>query len=117
MAKPQSKGYNGNPNLPLPEETISLTESELKEYIKCQHNPNHFIETYVKIVNVDKGIIPFKMYGFQKDIVQSLEDNRFVICKLARQTGKSTVVVQGYFLWFVLFHPDVSVCLLANKEA
>jgi hypothetical protein len=117
MAKPPSKGYNGNPNLPLPEEEISLTESELKEYIKCQSDPNHFIETYVKIVNVDKGIIPFKMYGFQKDIVQTLEDNRFVICKLARQTGKSTVVVQGYFLWFVLFHIDVSVCLLANKEA
>jgi hypothetical protein len=47
----------------------------------------------------------------------NLEDNRFVICKLARQTGKSTVVVQGYFLWYILFHTDVSVCLLANKEA
>jgi hypothetical protein len=42
--------------------------------------------------------------------------NRFVICKLARQTGKSTVVVCGYFLWYVLFHADVSVGILANKE-
>lgn len=109
-------GYNGNPNLPLPEDEIQLTEEELREYTKCMDSVEYFIENYVKIVNVDKGIIQFKMWDFQKEIVRTFDDNRFVICKLARQTGKSTVVVCGYFLWYVLFHPDVTVGILANKE-
>tara|TARA_R110000868_G_scaffold79604_35_gene226508 strand:+ start:3977 stop:4912 length:936 start_codon:yes stop_codon:yes gene_type:complete len=110
-------GYNGNSNLPLPSSKISLTEAELKEYIKCKNDPFHFINTYVKIVHVDHGIVPFQMWPFQEEIIKAFQENRFVICKLSRQSGKSTVVVCGYFLWYILFHPDVSVGILANKEA
>jgi hypothetical protein len=110
-------GYNGNPLLPLPDRQVSLTSEELAEYIKCSQDPIHFINSYVKIVHVDHGIIPFKMWDFQENIVKTFDTNRFVICKLARQSGKSTVVVCGYFLWYLLFHPDVSVGILANKEA
>lgn len=110
-------GYNGNPNLPLPNEQVSLSETELNEFIKCSQDPIYFIKTYVKIISVDDGIVKFDLWPFQEEIVRSLNDNRFVICKLARQSGKSTVVVSGYFLWYILFHPDVSVALLANKEA
>lgn len=109
-------GYNGNPNLPLPEENVAFSAEELAEYVKCSQDPIHFITNYVKIVNVDDGIIKFEMWDFQKNIVRTFNENRFVICKLARQTGKSTVVVCGYFLWYVLFHADVSVGILANKE-
>lgn len=110
-------GYNGNQNLPLPSTQISLTEEELKEYIRCKNDVFHFINTYVRIVHVDHGIVPFKMWPFQEEIVRSFEENRFVICKLARQSGKSTVVVCGYFLWYILFHETVSVAILANKES
>lgn len=112
----ESNGYNGNPNLPLPDDIIHLSAEELDEYIKCSKDPIYFIEKYVKIVSVDEGIVPFSMWGFQKDIVRTFHNNRFVICKLARQTGKSTVVICGYFMWYVLFNPDVSVAILANKE-
>lgn len=117
MAKKVSRGYNGNPQLPLPEEQVQLTQEELAEYIKCSQSPHHFINNYVQIVHVDRGIVTFKMFPFQEKLVDAFEDNRFVICKLARQSGKSTVVVQGYLLWYLLFHPDVSVGILANKEA
>ena len=110
------KGYNGNPNLPLPNEQVSLTQAELEEYVKCANDPFYFINNYVKIVHVDHGIVPFKMWPFQESIIDVFENNRFVICKMARQSGKSTVVVCGYFLWFITFHPDVSVGILANKE-
>jgi len=117
MPKPlNAQGYNGNPNLPLPEDQIELTEEELREYTKCMKDPIYFIETYVKIIHVDHGIIKFSMWDFQKEIVRTFHENRFVICKLARQTGKSTVVVCGYFLWYVLFNTDVTVGILANKE-
>lgn len=110
-------GYNGNINLPRADSEISLTEAELKEYVRCATDVYYFINNYVKIVHVDHGIVPFSMWPFQEKIVQAFENNRFVICKLARQSGKSTVVVCGYFLWYVLFHPDVSVGILANKES
>lgn len=110
-------GYGGNALLPLAGAEVSLTADELSEYIKCSQNPIYFIEKYVKIVHVDRGIVQFKLYDFQIKIIEAFENNRFVICKLARQSGKSTVVVCGYFLWYILFHTDVSVGVLANKEA
>jgi hypothetical protein len=111
-----SQGYNGNPNLPLPSEEYAFTGEEFAEYVKCKSNPIYFISTYVKITNVDDGIVKFNPWDFQKDIITTLEANRFVIAKLPRQCGKSTVIICGYFLWYVLFHTDVSVALLANKE-
>jgi hypothetical protein len=110
-------GYNSNPNLPLPEDQITLTADELKEYVRCTTDPIYFIKKYVKIISVDEGIIKFDLWPFQEEIINTFENNRFVICKLARQSGKSTVVVAGYFLWYILFHADVSVGVLANKEA
>jgi hypothetical protein len=109
-------GYNGNPNLPLPTEDYTFSAEELDEYVKCMNDPIHFIANYVKITQVDEGIIKFEPWKFQRDIIQSLEDNRFVIAKLPRQSGKSTVIICGYFLWYILFHTDVSVALLANME-
>lgn len=114
--QPDPIGYNGNPNLPLPTETITLTATELAEYAKCLNDPIYFIATYVKITHVDDGIVKFHPWKFQEDIINSLESNRFVIAKLPRQSGKSTVIICGYFLWYILFHTDVSVALLANQE-
>ena len=110
-------GYNGNSLLPLPDDQIALSQEELAEYVRCSQDPQYFIETYVKIVHVDEGIVKFQLYPFQKELIETFEENRFVICKLARQSGKSTVVVCGYFLWYILFHTEVSVGILANKEA
>lgn len=110
-------GYNGNQDLPLPNEVISLTEEEMTEYVRCSHDPIYFISNYVKIVHVDHGIVKFDLWEFQKEIIRTFQSNRFVICKLARQSGKSSVVVCGYFLWYILFHADVSLGILANKEA
>jgi hypothetical protein len=110
-------GYNGNPLLPLPSSNVALTAEELSEYVHCESDPIYFISKYVKITNVDKGVTTFTPYPFQKDIIRALEGNRFVVAKLPRQSGKSTVIICGYFLWYILFHVDVSVALLANKEA
>jgi hypothetical protein len=111
-----SQGYNGNPLLPLPNAQVALSASELQEYIKCQGDPVYFISNYVKITQVDEGIIKFQPWKFQEDVIDALEKNRFVIAKLPRQSGKSTVIICGYFLWYILFHTDVSVALLANME-
>lgn len=108
--------YLGNQNLKPANVPIKFTQEQIEEYIKCSQDPNYFIEKYIKIVNVDKGLVPFNMYEFQKKIVQTVHDNRFTIAKLPRQSGKSTTVV-SYILHYILFNPSVNVGILANKQA
>ena len=79
-------------------------------------NPLYFIENYIKIVSLDEGLVPFKLYDFQKDMVGTFHKNRFTICKLPRQSGKSTTII-AYLLHYVLFNPNVNVAILANKAA
>jgi hypothetical protein len=112
----EKSSYLGNQNLKPANVPIQFTQEQIEEYIKCSQDPNYFIEKYIKIVNVDKGLVPFKMYEFQKKIVQTVHDNRFTIAKLPRQSGKSTTVV-SYILHYILFNPSVNVGILANKQA
>ena len=107
-------GYLGNPLLKKSGTSEEFTEEQIKEYILCSKDPVYFIENYMKIVNVDEGLIPFNMYSFQKKIVNTVHNNRFTIAKLPRQSGKTTTVI-AYFLHYILFNEDVNIAILANK--
>tara|TARA_E500000318_G_scaffold84509_1_gene80336 strand:+ start:3575 stop:5431 length:1857 start_codon:yes stop_codon:yes gene_type:complete len=106
--------YLGNPNVKAPHSNLEYTPEQLREYKKCMEEPIYFAETYVKIMSVDFGAIPFTLYEFQKSMVNSFKDNRFSICKLPRQCGKSTTSV-AFILWYVLFNQGKNVGILANK--
>jgi hypothetical protein len=108
--------YLGNPNLKRANVQQSWTKKQLQEYAKCMEDPLYFIQNYVKIVSLDEGLIPFKMYPFQKEMVGTFHNNRFTICKLPRQSGKSTVMI-SYLLHYALFNPSVNIAILANKAA
>jgi len=108
------QGYLGNPKLKPTGVELSYTEEQAIEIAKCIDDPVYFIKTYVKIVNVDHGLIPFKMWPFQEDMVKNFHENRFSICKMPRQVGKTTTSA-GYMLWCVLFKDNFSVAILANK--
>ena len=108
--------YLGNPNLKRANVSVEWTEKQVTEYTKCMDNPLYFIENYIKIVSLDEGLVPFKLYDFQKDMVGTFHKNRFTICKLPRQSGKSTTII-AYLLHYVLFNPNVNVAILANKAA
>ena len=81
----QQSGYLGNPLLKKAGTTEEFTEEQIAEYIKCSQDPVYFILNYVKIVNVDEGLVPFTMYDFQEKIVNTVHSNRFTIAKLPRQ--------------------------------
>ena len=108
------EGYLGNPKLKRVGESISFTQDQAVEIQKCLTDPVYFIKTYVKIVNVDQGLIPFEMWKFQEDMVSEFHTNRFCICKMPRQVGKTTTTA-GYMLWCVLFQEDYNIAILANK--
>ena len=108
--------YLGNPNLKRANVSQEWTKKEVQEYSKCMNDPQYFIENYIMIVSLDEGLVPFKMYDFQKEMVGTFHSNRFTICKLPRQSGKSTTII-AYLLHYVLFNASVNVAILANKAA
>ena len=107
-------GYLGNPNLKKIAEQIEWTPELLQEYMKCAKDPVYFSKTYIKIVHVDKGLVPFDMYDYQKSIVQKITDNRRLAVLTARQSGKTTTAV-AVILHYILFNEFKTVAILANK--
>jgi hypothetical protein len=108
--------YLGNPNLKRANVAQNFTTDQVAEFIKCSTEPIYFIKKYIKIVSLDEGLIPFEMYHFQEDMVTKFDNHRFNICKLPRQSGKSTIVT-SYLLWYAIFHDNVNIAILANKAA
>ena len=106
--------YLGNPNLKNSNVQLEFSPEQVKELVKCATDPKHFIENYVQIVHVDHGLVPFKLYDYQEEMVEIFHNNRFVISKLPRQSGKSTTIV-SYLLHYILFNENVAVAILANK--
>ena len=110
-----SEIYLGNKNLKNKDVKISYTKDQIEEYVKCSQDVNYFCENYVKIVSVDKGLVPFKPFEYQKNMFNTFDSNRYTICKMPRQVGKTTGVV-GYLLHKILFNENYNIAVLANKQ-
>jgi hypothetical protein len=106
--------YLGNPLLKKANTKIEFTEDQILEWMKCAEDPVYFAKNYIKIVTLDHGLSEFDMYPFQEEMVDTFHKNRFTICKLPRQSGKSTVVV-SYLLHYAIFNDNVNIAILANK--
>ena len=106
--------YLGNPNLKKVGTEIQFTKDQIQEYLKCKEDPVYFARNYIKIISLDEGIVPFKMWDFQEELIEKFHEHRFNIAKLPRQTGKSTTCV-SYLLHYILFNDNVNVGILANK--
>ena len=108
--------YLGNPLLKKSNVPVEWTKDQILEYQKCMKDPLYFIGNYIRIVSLDEGLVPFKMFPFQKEMVGTVHNNRFTICKMPRQSGKSTTLV-SYILYYVLFNSNMNVAILANKAS
>ena len=111
-----SDAYLGNPNLKKINTPVEYTKEQVLEFRKCEEDPLYFISKYVQIVSLDEGLVPFNMYGFQEEMVSTMHKERFTICKLPRQSGKSTTIV-SYLLHYALFNPNCNIAILANKSS
>ena len=108
--------YLGNPLLKKANVKQDFTKQQIAEYVKCAKDPVYFTKNYVQIVSLDEGLVPFKMWDFQEELIWNFHKNRFNIAKLPRQTGKSTTVV-SYLLHYALFNDSVNIGILANKAS
>ena len=111
-----SEIYLGNPNLKKANTQIQFSANQIEEFMRCKNDPIYFTQKYVKIVSLDEGLVPFKPYKFQEKLIKRFHKNRFNICKMPRQTGKSTTVV-SYLLHYAVFNDSVNIGILANKAA
>ena len=108
--------YLGNPNLKKANTRTEFSAKQVQEFIKCKKDPIYFARNYIKIVSLDEGLVHFKMWDFQEELIKNFHENRFNICKMPRQTGKSTTCV-AYLLHYIVFNDSVNVGILANKAA
>ena len=111
-----SEVYLGNPNLKKANTPIQFTEEQVIEFLRCKEDPVYFANNYIKIVSLDEGLTQFHPYDFQEKLIHNFHNNRFNICKMPRQTGKSTTVV-SYLLHYAVFNDSVNIGILANKAA
>jgi len=108
--------YLGNPNLKKANTAVEFDKEQILEFMRCKANPVYFAKKHVKIVTLDHGLMPFEPYDFQEGLINNFHQNRFNICKMPRQTGKSTTVI-SYLLHYLLFNDSVNIGILANKAA
>jgi len=112
----QTENYLGNPNVKRDGVAQEWTQELVNEYAKCMSNPVYFVKKYCKIISLDKGLVPFKLYDYQESMFEHFEDNRFNIVLACRQSGKSMSVC-AYLLWYALFKSEKTIAVLANKGA
>ena len=109
-------GYLGNPQVKRDGVETQFSKEEVLEYAKCMNNPAYFARTYVKVISLDTGLVPFDLYPYQEEMFHHFNDNRFSIVLACRQSGKSISSVV-YLLWYACFHPEKNIAILANKGA
>ena len=113
MPAKNKESYRDNPLLKRVGVKVNFTQEQVDEYIKCSRDPIYFAK-YIKIITLDEGVTDFRMYDFQKDMIQTFHKNRFTIMKCPRQVGKTTTTV-AYLLWTILFQDAQSIAVLANR--
>ncbi len=99
----QAQSYLGNPNVKKDGVIQEWTSDLVDEYKRCMIDPVYFAENYCKIISLDKGLVQFELYPYQKKMFKQFEENRFNVVLACRQSGKS-ISACAYLLWFALFN-------------
>lgn len=96
---------------------LTYTEQE-DEIVRCISDPIYFIETYLTVFDQTQGtagmIVSFKLFDFQKELIQTYRENRFVVANKYRQAGISTTTC-AYIAWYIMFNKNRQVAIIANK--
>ena len=108
--------YLGNINVKKDGVEEDWSQEKVAEYAKCMQDPAYFARTYVKIINLNDGLVPFDLYPYQEQMFKHFNDSRFSVVLACRQSGKS-ISSLAYLLWYAIFTPEQTVAILANRGA
>jgi hypothetical protein len=104
-----------------------LTHEEIEEFHNCSRDIVYFVEKYCRFLT-DTGRRVVKLRDYQKKILRALASEtwnektedlipqiRNLIMLQSRQSGKTTTIA-AYFAWYMCFHSDRNLAILANKQ-
>jgi hypothetical protein len=84
------------------------------EILRCGKDPHYFINTYVRIQHPVRGLIPFRTFDYQDQLISDYVNHRFNIILKARQLGISEITA-AYACWLMLFHRNKNILVMATK--
>lgn len=93
---------------------LILRNEAIKEIVACGDDPIYFIEKYCKVRHQAHGLVPFKLYDYQKEAIKHFVLHRNVIVNKARQLGFTTLTA-AFIAWLILFHKDKQVLCVSTK--
>ncbi len=108
--------YLANPHVKKDGIEEDWTKQMVSEYAKCMSDPAYFARTYLKVINLNDGLVPFDLYPYQEKMFDHFMKNRFSVILACRQSGKSISSV-GFILWYAIFHTEQNIAIVANKGA
>ena len=86
------------------------------ELLKKMKDPKFYLENFCKVRLKKGGFAPFVLKEHQKDIFNTLRNNKKIICLKARQLGFSTCI-SAYFYYQTIMNPGITTCLIGyNSE-
>jgi hypothetical protein len=94
---------------------MALNKDQIEKIKRWAKSPIEFINDCIVVTHPVLGVMPFYLYPFQRQIVTSLETNRFNILRKFRQAGCTTIAC-AYALWFCLFNRLKTVVVLSKGD-
>lgn len=108
--------YLGNPHVKKDGIEEDWTPDKVQEYAKCMADPIYFAQKFIKIINLNDGLVPFELYPYQEEMFKHFRENRFSVVLACRQSGKS-ISSLAFLLWYAMFTPEQTIAVLANRGA
>jgi hypothetical protein len=93
-----------------------FTDDQVRELALCAQNPVYFVDTYCWVQHPTKGKVPFKLFDYQRELIDCYHNNRYSINMLGRQMGK-TACAAAYLVWRAMFMADQTILIAAHKFA
>ena len=84
--------------------------------LECRDNAAVFVERHCSIEEPDGTVIPFRLWDFQRPVLDALQAGEPVIVLKARRLGLSWVVL-AFALWLAIFQQGVRILVLCKTEA
>jgi hypothetical protein len=107
--------YEGNPQLKAANIVFEYTKEELEDLAKCANDVVYFANKFCYSMT-DEGVQQITLRPYQENMLEDFQDNRFVVMLASRQIGK-TVTSSIFIAWYLCFHYDRNVMIVANKMA
>lgn len=95
---------------------MALTKQQKLHILsKCKSSFTFFCESFAKIKHPNAGIIPFKLFKYQKKSINLFKTQDRIIYRKCRQSGISTLT-GAYALWAAMFHSTRKILIVSKRD-